>query len=99
MVAFCSATASEVKIRRSFNNVNGSAITIDDGVLPGRCEITFPFSLESRYFSVEPVDFISSVTTFKLDYEINGSTLSILTQQYLPPVWGGVAMDVSVLIF
>jgi hypothetical protein len=97
--AFCTATASSVQIRRSFNNVNGSAITIDDGALPGRCEITFPFSLADKYLSVEPTSVIVPTTTYKLDWEIDGSTLRIFIQQYLPPVWSGLGMDVSVLVF
>lgn len=99
VVAFCSATANDVQIRRSFNNVNASAITIDDGVLPGRCEITFPFSLADKYYSVEVVSLVSSTTTFKIDYEIDGNTIKILTQQYLVPAWAGFGLDVSVLIF
>lgn len=99
VVAFCSATANDVEIRRSFNNVNASAITIDDGALPGRCEITFPFSLADKYYSVEVVSLVSSTTTFKIDYEIDGNTIKILTQQYLIPAWGGLGLDVSVLIF
>lgn len=99
VVAFCSAVANDVQIRRSFNNVNANAITIDDGALSGRCEITFPFSLADKYYSVEAVSVVSSTTTFKLDYEIDGSTIKILTQQYLPPVWGGLGLDVSILIF
>jgi hypothetical protein len=99
VVAVCSAIANDVKILRSFNNVNASAITIDDGTLAGRCEITFPFSLANRYFSVEPVSAISTTTTFKIDYEIDGNTIRILTQQYLPPVWAGLGLQVSVLVF
>jgi len=99
VVAFCSAIANDVQIWRSFNNVNASAITIDDGALSGRCEITFPFSLADKYYSVEVVSLVSSTTTFKLDYEIDGNTIKILTQQYLPPVWGGLGLDVSILIF
>jgi len=99
VVAFCSPDKDDVRIFRSFNNVNASAITIDDGVLAGRCEITFPFSLEDKFYSVEPVSGIIATSTFKIDYEVNGNTLSISTQQYLPPVWAGLAMQVSVLIF
>lgn len=99
VVAFCSSDKDDVRIIRSFNNVNASAITIDDGVLAGRCEITFPFSLEDRFYSVEPVSGIIATSTFKIDYEVSGNTLSISTQEYLPPVWAGLAMRVSVLIF
>lgn len=99
VVAFCSALANDAQILRSFNNVNASAITIDDGTLSGRCSITFPFSLANRYFSVEPVSGIVATTTFKIDYEIDGNTINISTQQYLPPVWGGLGMQVSVLVF
>jgi hypothetical protein len=38
-------------------------------------------------------------TTFKLDYSISGSTLSIGTVQYIPPAWVGLENAVSVLVF
>jgi hypothetical protein len=99
VIAECSFLASEAVITRSFNHVNGSAITINDGVLPGRCEITFPFSLSDKFFSVETVGGPTSGTTFKLDYSVSGSTLSIGTVQYFPPAWVGATETVSVLIF
>jgi hypothetical protein len=98
VVAFCSALANDVEILRSFNTVNTSAITIDDGTLSGRCEITFPFNIENRFYSVEPIGIVGS-TTFKVDYSVDGNTMTILRQQYLPPVWAGFGGEVSVLIY
>jgi hypothetical protein len=98
VVAICTAIADDVRIVRSFNTVNSSAITIDDGALAGRCEITFPFNIENRFYSVEPIDLLTT-TTFKVDYTVEGNTLRILRQQYLPPVWSGLGGLVSVLIY
>lgn len=99
VIAFCSAVGSQAEITRSFNHVNASTITISDGVLPGRCEITFPFTLADKFFSVETVGGPTAGTTFKLDYSISGSTLSIGTVQYIPPAWVGLENAVSVLVF
>jgi hypothetical protein len=91
---FCSNNADQVEIRRSINTVNNGSFAIDDGALPGRCELTLPFSPSGRI--IQPTT-LGNAFVFM---GINGNTLEFArTEMFVPGLPTGSDGPITVTVY
>lgn len=91
---FCSNNQNQVEIRESINTVNNGSFSIDDGTLPGRCELTLPFSPSGRI--IQPTT-LGNAFVFM---GISGNTLEFArTEMFVPGLPTGGDGPITVTIY
>ena len=99
--ATCGVTGSS--ILRSFTGTLGSvvgpnsSVTIANGATDGRCTLTFPTLINTRYWVVSPDTDGNRSSNCKISGSGNSSALNC--RSYTPNTGIGITSDITVLIY